>query len=205
MSFRFRRTFTILPGVHVNLSKSGSSVSLGRRGAMVNVGHGHETVSLGVPGTGLGYRTSSGSLILWLLVLGCVVASRLVLSARFGSPGTPLVATAVVLVPERVSRAGWRQPKRRRKCNGMASLLRLSGRSVGSDRRSRRCVWARMVDWSESLRRDGSSRAARWRSHLDGPDTELKKQITACERKLAVYARRARPTRQRRGVLAAHR
>jgi hypothetical protein len=74
MGFRFRRTFTVLPGVHINLSKSGSSVSLGRRGAMVNVGHGHETVSLGVPGTGLGYRTSSGNLILCLLVLACVVA-----------------------------------------------------------------------------------------------------------------------------------
>jgi uncharacterized protein DUF4236 len=73
MGFRFRRTFTVLPGVHINLSKTGSSVSLGRRGAMVNLGHGHETVSLGVPGTGVGYRTSSGGAILWLLVLACAI------------------------------------------------------------------------------------------------------------------------------------
>ncbi len=28
MGFRFRRTISVLPGVHVNLSKSGESVSL---------------------------------------------------------------------------------------------------------------------------------------------------------------------------------
>lgn len=74
MGFRFRRTFTVFPGVHINLSKSGSSVSLGKRGAMVNLGHGHETVSVGVPGTGFGYRTSSASLILVLLLLACLAA-----------------------------------------------------------------------------------------------------------------------------------
>lgn len=74
MGFRFRRIFTILPGVHLNLSKSGGSISLGRKGAMVNVGRGHETVSLGIPGTGIGYRTSAGSSILVLLLLAGIVA-----------------------------------------------------------------------------------------------------------------------------------
>lgn len=75
MGFRFRKTFTVLPGVHINLSKSGGSLSLGRKGAMVNLGHGHETVSVGVPGTGLGYRTQRGSLILWLILLALAVAA----------------------------------------------------------------------------------------------------------------------------------
>ena len=74
MGFRFRRTISVLPGVHVNLSKSGESVSLGREGAMVNLGHGHETVSLGIPGTGLGYRTSSGGAILVIIALAAIVA-----------------------------------------------------------------------------------------------------------------------------------
>ena len=74
MGFRFRRTVSVLPGVHLNLSKSGGSVSLGRKGAMVNVGHGQETVSLGIPGTGLGYRTSSGGAILILIALAAMVA-----------------------------------------------------------------------------------------------------------------------------------
>ena len=55
--FRFRKTFSILPGVRVNLSKTGVSGSLGGHGATLNVGHGKENVTLGVPGTGLSYRT----------------------------------------------------------------------------------------------------------------------------------------------------
>lgn len=75
MGFRFRRTFTILPGVHINMSKSGESVSLGKKGAMVNLGHGQETVSLGIPGTGIGYRTSSGGLILCIILLALAAAA----------------------------------------------------------------------------------------------------------------------------------
>jgi hypothetical protein len=36
--FRFRKTFTIFPGVRINLSKTGVSSSLGGRGATLNVG-----------------------------------------------------------------------------------------------------------------------------------------------------------------------
>jgi len=57
MSSRFRRSIRICRGLHLNLSKSGVSASIGIRGATVNVsGYGvQETV--GLPGTGLSYRT----------------------------------------------------------------------------------------------------------------------------------------------------
>jgi len=55
MSSRFRRSIRICRGLHLNLSKSGVSASIGIRGATVNVsGYGvQETV--GLPGTGLSY------------------------------------------------------------------------------------------------------------------------------------------------------
>lgn len=56
MGFRFRRTFTIAPGVRVNLSKSSSSVSVGRRGATVNVGQRGTFFTAGIPGSGLSWR-----------------------------------------------------------------------------------------------------------------------------------------------------
>jgi hypothetical protein len=57
MSSRFRRSIRICRGLHLNLSKSGVSASIGIRGATMNVsGYGvQETV--GLPGTGLSYRT----------------------------------------------------------------------------------------------------------------------------------------------------
>ncbi len=60
MGFRFRRSLRIAPGIRVNIGKNGvSSVSLGKRGATLNVGKTgvHETV--GLPGTGLSYRTGN--------------------------------------------------------------------------------------------------------------------------------------------------
>jgi len=37
MGFRYRKSIKIIPGVRVNLSKSGVSTSIGRPGATVNV------------------------------------------------------------------------------------------------------------------------------------------------------------------------
>jgi Protein of unknown function (DUF4236) len=57
MGFRFRKIISVLPGVKVNLSKSGASTSIGGHGATVNVGtSGKRTVTLGIPGTGLSYQ-----------------------------------------------------------------------------------------------------------------------------------------------------
>jgi len=71
--FRFRKTFSILPGVRVNLSKTGVSGSLGGHGATLNVGHGKENVTLGVPGTGLSYRTPATTALIMAIVAVAVV------------------------------------------------------------------------------------------------------------------------------------
>lgn len=57
--FRFRRSMRILPGVRMNLSKSGMSVSMGPRGAHYTVGPRGTRTTVGIPGTGLSYTTYS--------------------------------------------------------------------------------------------------------------------------------------------------
>lgn len=57
MSFRFFRRIKLLPGLRLNLSKSGVSLSAGVRGASVTVGPRGSYANFGVPGTGLSYRT----------------------------------------------------------------------------------------------------------------------------------------------------
>ena len=55
MPFRFWRRVKIAPGVTLNLSRSGTSVSLGPRGAKTTIGHGRVRQTVGLPGTGLFY------------------------------------------------------------------------------------------------------------------------------------------------------
>lgn len=55
MGFRFRRSVKILPGVRLNLSGSGASVSLGPRGFRYTVGSKGTRVTAGIPGTGLSW------------------------------------------------------------------------------------------------------------------------------------------------------
>lgn len=62
MGFRFWRRLKIAPGVTLNLSKSGGSLSFGPRGAKYTIGPRGQRVTGGIPGTGLFYtkRISSG-------------------------------------------------------------------------------------------------------------------------------------------------
>ncbi len=53
MALRFWRRFKVAPGLHVNLSKSGASLSFGPRGAKYTVGPRGTRKSVGLPGTGL--------------------------------------------------------------------------------------------------------------------------------------------------------
>jgi hypothetical protein len=53
MGFRLTRRLSIIPGLRVNLSKSGASLSIGHRAAWYTVGPRGRRVSLGLPGTGL--------------------------------------------------------------------------------------------------------------------------------------------------------
>ena len=55
MGFRFQRRIKILPGVHLNFSKSGVSTSIGVRGAQMTFGKRGTRTTVGVPGTGLSY------------------------------------------------------------------------------------------------------------------------------------------------------
>ncbi len=55
MGFRFSRRLKILPGLTVNLSRSGVSASVGVKGAHVTVGRGHVRETVGLPGTGISY------------------------------------------------------------------------------------------------------------------------------------------------------
>lgn len=71
--FRFRKSLTILPGVHVNLSKTGVSTSVGGHGATLNMGHGKRTVTLGLPGTGLSYRAPVGGTLAIILVVAAAL------------------------------------------------------------------------------------------------------------------------------------
>jgi hypothetical protein len=60
----FRQRFKILPGVHLNLSANGMSVSLGAPGATINLSPIRGArIALGIPGTGLSYRSSLNNLI----------------------------------------------------------------------------------------------------------------------------------------------
>lgn len=56
MSFRFRRTVRILPGIRLNFGKRGVSTSIGRRGASVTVGERGVYGNVGLPGSGISYR-----------------------------------------------------------------------------------------------------------------------------------------------------
>src|ERR1700749_3116612 len=69
MGFRFQKRISILPGLRINLSKSGASASVGPRGADVNIGRNGVTTNAGIPGTGLSYRSRLGTHGSWLGVV----------------------------------------------------------------------------------------------------------------------------------------
>ena len=87
MGFRFQKRIRIFKGLTLNLSKSGSSWTFGRPGALVNTKDDKVTGNVGIPGTGLSYRQSlnqtgtpeepatrrSGVRVLFWLILGAVL------------------------------------------------------------------------------------------------------------------------------------
>jgi hypothetical protein len=86
MPLRFYRRVRVIPGVTVNLSRSGPSLSLGMRGAHITFGRRGITRTVGVPGTGVfythidGYHTgvhATGAGWLWLLVIAIGIAMLL--------------------------------------------------------------------------------------------------------------------------------
>lgn len=60
MGLRFRKSIKIAPGVKLNLNKGSVGLSAGVRGARVSVNSkGRVTKSVGIPGSGLSYVTTS--------------------------------------------------------------------------------------------------------------------------------------------------
>jgi uncharacterized protein DUF4236 len=61
MGFRFQRRIRVAPGVRLNLSKSGVGVGVGRPGMRLGMdAKRRKYLSVGLPGTGLSYRTFFG-------------------------------------------------------------------------------------------------------------------------------------------------
>jgi hypothetical protein len=60
MGFRFYRRVHLAPGIGINLSRSGPSLTLGVRGAHVTLGSRGVTKTVGLPGTGLYYTSRHG-------------------------------------------------------------------------------------------------------------------------------------------------
>ena len=58
MSFRFQKRIRLFKGLTLNLSKAGTSWTIGGRGASVNLKDGKATGNVSIPGTGLSYRSS---------------------------------------------------------------------------------------------------------------------------------------------------
>lgn len=85
MGFRFQKRIKILPGITLNVSKSGLSTSVGPRGARVTMGHGKTRVTTGLPGTGISHTSistnepqassDSAGLPTWQIVLLCILVA----------------------------------------------------------------------------------------------------------------------------------
>lgn len=62
MPIRFQRRIRILPGLTLNVGKTGVSLSAGVRGAHITFGPGRDTrTSIGIPGTGLSWQANLGA------------------------------------------------------------------------------------------------------------------------------------------------
>ena len=59
MGFRFHRTIRLLPGLRLNVSKSGVSTSIGTRGAWLTFGRKGTRATVGLPGTGISYTQTT--------------------------------------------------------------------------------------------------------------------------------------------------
>jgi hypothetical protein len=59
-NFRFYKRVNIFPGLSVNLSKSGPSLTVGMRGAHMTFGGRGVTRTVGIPGSGIYYTSRSG-------------------------------------------------------------------------------------------------------------------------------------------------
>jgi L,D-peptidoglycan transpeptidase YkuD (ErfK/YbiS/YcfS/YnhG family) len=59
MGLRFRKRIKIFSGLWLNVSKSGISTSIGRKGLTVNLKRGKSKATASIPGTGLSYSATT--------------------------------------------------------------------------------------------------------------------------------------------------
>ena len=80
MSFRYRRSIRLAPGVRINLSKTGASLSAGAGGFTANLNRRGVQSTISARGTGLSYRTGrrSGSSAIGALIFLGILAAVLV-------------------------------------------------------------------------------------------------------------------------------
>jgi hypothetical protein len=117
MGLSYRKRVRVGKSAALNFSKSGVSLSLGRPGATMNVGGGGVHSTVGIPGSGLSYRSSGkgggGSFLVLLLVLAgqvLFILSRLAMAAFYflsAVLGAVVKAAATVWLP-----ALWRASRR---------------------------------------------------------------------------------------------
>jgi len=82
MGWRFQKRVKIAPGVTLNVSKGGPSVSFGTRGARFSIGRKGARETVGIPGTGVSYtRTSKvpNATLFWIVALGIALAAYLLI------------------------------------------------------------------------------------------------------------------------------
>ena len=63
MAWSFKRRIKVIPGIHLNFSKSGISTTIGVRGANINVGPNGTFVNTSIPGIGISNRQKLSSLL----------------------------------------------------------------------------------------------------------------------------------------------
>ena len=59
MGFRFHKSLKLLPGIRLNVSKTGPSISLGGKGLTYNIGRKGTKTTVGLPGSGMSYSSYS--------------------------------------------------------------------------------------------------------------------------------------------------
>ena len=84
MGFRFQKRIRLFKGLTLNLSKTGTSLSVGGPGASINLKGGKVTGTVGVPGTGMSYRetvsaSQSSSRRMWIVIAIAVVVGAVLL------------------------------------------------------------------------------------------------------------------------------
>src|ERR1700748_1193890 len=105
MGFRFQKRLSILPGVRINLSKSGASASVGPRGADVKSGRHAVTPTAAIPGTGLSYRQKAGSGKTWIAIATVLGGLGVWGLQHMGKVEKAVHAVSVPIAPSRTAHA----------------------------------------------------------------------------------------------------